>query len=133
MTRRAEMIVSRTKNAKEAKVPQVPLFPSEAVKKIKSPCSPPFSKGEMLKREITTVHRKYSIIPLFRVRVPLLRKEGSGEICGVRSGPLQFFHSFPLSKGEFAQRRVFPLFEKHAMSVVEGRARGDFGQVRVSI
>src|SRR5215470_4328215 len=78
-------------------------FP-EAVRKFKSPCNPPFSKGEMLKRGNTIVHRKCSRIPLCRVRVPLFGKEGAGEICGVRSGPLQFFHGFPLPKGEIVHR-----------------------------
>jgi hypothetical protein len=98
---------------------KIPLYHPEAVKKIKSPCSPPFLKGEMLKRKSTTVHRKYSIIPLIRVRVPLFGKEGSGEICGVPSGPLQFFHSSPFSKERetqcvsgFTSARQIPLFEK---------------------
>ena len=53
---------------------QIPLCPPEGVKKFKSPCNPPFSKGEMLKRESASVDRKYLRIPLFRVRVPLFGK-----------------------------------------------------------
>src|SRR5215831_16738745 len=79
---------------------QIPLCPPEGVKKFKSPCNPPFSKGEMLKRESASVDRKYLRIPLFRVRVPLFGKEGLGEICGVRSG-LQFFSQLPFFKGGF--------------------------------
>src|SRR5215813_14224078 len=61
---------------------------------------PPFSKGEMLKRESASVDRKYLRMPLFRVRVPLFGKDGLGEICGVRSG-LQFFSQLPFFKGGF--------------------------------
>ena len=106
------------KAVNHAKVPQIPLHPPEGVKKFKSPWNPPFSKGEMLKRKSACVDRKYLRTPLFRVRVPLFGKEGLGEICGVRSGLLQFFHSFPFSKGEFSRWPLNPSLEK--------RGRGDF-------
>jgi hypothetical protein len=37
----------------------------------------------------------------------------------------------PFSKGEFFPVRSNPSLEKHALSVVEGRGRGDFGRNEV--
>jgi hypothetical protein len=91
--------IAPSHQAARKEIQKSPFNPPEAVKKFQIPLEFPFFKGGVLKKENNNWPPQYLRIPLFRVQVPLFAKEGSGEICGVRSGPPQFFHSFPFQKG----------------------------------